>query len=357
MNLERFKAITTRYPSLRLAVVGDFCLDRYFDIDPARQEISIETNLLVHNITRVRCQPGGAGTILNNLAALGIGELRPVGFCGDDGEGWELRRALSALPGVKMDGFITTPERHTFTYTKPLVHYADRPPEELSRLDLKNWTPTPSKLDKQLGLALIGTVEGTPSFGNNRLGFRPHQMLDGLIVLDQVDEAGTGVVSNLLLHAVRLSQRAFTEMENQVPIVADSRRGLRGWPRVIFKMNAKELGALTRAPVDSIEEIRHACAAMAKENGRPAFVTLAERGIVGASALGEVEHVPAHPVRGPIDIVGAGDSVTANLTAALAAGATLREAMELAMAAASIVIHQLGTTGTASVAQLREILF
>jgi bifunctional ADP-heptose synthase (sugar kinase/adenylyltransferase) len=61
-------------------------------------------------------------------------------------------------------------------------------------------------------------------------------------------------------------------------------------------------------------------------------------------------------LRGPIDIVGAGDSVTANLTAALAAGATLRESIELANAAASVVIHQLGTTGTASVTQIRELL-
>ncbi len=68
------------------------------------------------------------------------------------------------------------------------------------------------------------------------------------------------------------------------------------------------------------------------------------------------EHVPAHPVRGEIDIVGAGDAVTANLAAALAAGASQREAMELAMAAASIVIHQLGTTGTASIAQLARQL-
>ena len=59
---------------------------------------------------------------------------------------------------------------------------------------------------------------------------------------------------------------------------------------------------------------------------------------------------------GPIDIVGAGDSVTANLALALAAGATIREAMTLAMAAASIVIHQLGTTGTASVADLSKHL-
>ena len=106
MNQVRFKQIISRYPSLCLAVVGDFCLDRYFDIDPAREEISIETNLPVLNITGVRCQPGGAGTILNNLAALGIGEVRPVGFCGDDGEGWELRRALSALPGVNLVSII-----------------------------------------------------------------------------------------------------------------------------------------------------------------------------------------------------------------------------------------------------------
>jgi bifunctional ADP-heptose synthase (sugar kinase/adenylyltransferase) len=63
-------------------------------------------------------------------------------------------------------------------------------------------------------------------------------------------------------------------------------------------------------------------------------------------------HVPALPVRGPIDIVGAGDTVTATLTLALAAGAELREAMELAQAAASVVVHQLGTTGVATAGRI-----
>jgi bifunctional ADP-heptose synthase (sugar kinase/adenylyltransferase) len=85
------------------------------------------------------------------------------------------------------------------------------------------------------------------------------------------------------------------------------------------------------------------------------FVTLADRGIVGALPNQTPEHVPAHPIRGPIDIVGAGDAVTANLAAALAAGSSIREAMELAKAAASVVIHQLGTTGTASIAQIAEL--
>ena len=83
---------------------------------------------------------------------------------------------------------------------------------------------------------------------------------------------------------------------------------------------------------------------------------MAEQGILGASASGEVEHVPALPVRGEIDVVGAGDAVTANLTCALSSGATMREALELGNAAASIVIHQLGTTGTADVRQLRAVV-
>jgi bifunctional ADP-heptose synthase (sugar kinase/adenylyltransferase) len=55
--------------------------------------------------------------------------------------------------------------------------------------------------------------------------------------------------------------------------------------------------------------------------------------------------------------VGAGDCVTANLAAALAAGASLREALQLANAAASVVVHKLGTTGTASVAEIKGLLY
>jgi bifunctional ADP-heptose synthase (sugar kinase/adenylyltransferase) len=132
---------------------------------------------------------------------------------------------------------------------------------------------------------------------------------------------------------------------------------LKGFPPVIFKMNAAELAALTGASADaSVDQIRQTALALARRHGRPVFVTLSERGIVGAAPEGRVEHVPVHPLRGPIDIVGAGDAVTANLAAALAAGADVREAIELANAAASIVIHKLGTTGTASVPEIGELL-
>ena len=337
MNVARFAEITSRYPSLRLALVGDFCIDRYLEIDPALAETSIETGLPVHNVVRVRSQPGGAGTILNNLVALGIGHISPIGFCGDDGEGYELQAAIRKMPGVWAMGFKQTPLRRTFTYCKPLVMQPGKPPVELNRLDSKNWTPTPVLIEGMM----VSSLEARA------------RELQAVVVLDQVDVPETGVVTQRVLAALGQLRK----LRPELPILGDSRRGLRDWPPIIFKMNAAELSALTGLPTDAeLRQISEAACALAKHNGSEVFITLSERGILGAAPNGEVEHVPCHPLRGPIDIVGAGDSVTANLTAALAAGATLREAIELANAAASIVVHQLGTTGTASVAQIRELL-
>jgi rfaE bifunctional protein kinase chain/domain len=337
MRSDRFNAITGRYASVRVVLLGDFCLDRYLEIDPARAETSIETGLPVRNVVRVRSQPGGTGTILNNLVALGVGALRLVGFCGEDGEGYELQRGLRALRGVCMDGFVATGERRTFTYCKPLLMHSGRPPEELNRLDSKNWDPTPAAIEDRLIAGLRKAAEGA----------------DAVIVLDQVDVADTGVVTARV-------REALGDLARRNPgllILADSRRGLAGWPAVGFKMNAAELGAMLGGrPPESIDEVCSQARSLADRHGRPVFVTLSERGMVGALDGGAAVHVPSLPVRGPIDIVGAGDSVTANLTAALAAGAGVGEAMELAMAGASEVIHQLGTTGTAEVSQLRARL-
>lgn len=337
MTPARFAEITNRYATLRIALVGDFCLDRYLEIDPAKAETSIETGLPVHNVVRVRSQPGGAGTILNNLVALGVGEIHPVGFHGDDGEGYELMNALRKKPGVQTGSFIGTEQRHTFTYCKPLLVSSGQPPVELNRLDSKNWTPTPAQVEG----ALVGSIDPLAEY------------IRTFIMLDQVDVPETGVLTKRVLSAFGECVRRHPQML----VLADSRRGLRGWPPVTGKMNLAEFCALTGIATDaSLHTVQEAAQAMAERNGRKVFVTLAERGIIGAGPNGEVEHVPCHPLRGEIDIVGAGDAVTANLTAALAAGATLRESIELANAAASVVIHQLGTTGTASVAQIRELL-
>ena len=337
MNAARFEAITQRYSQLRVALIGDFCLDRYLEIDPARSETSIETGLEVYNVVRVRSQPGAAGTILNNLVALNAATVYPIGFCGVDGEGYELRRSLAAKAGVNLDYFVETGERRTFTYCKPLIVEPGKGPRELNRLDSKNWSPTPAAVESQL---VAGLERAAPQ-------------IDALIVMDQVDVAETGVVTLRVLEAVA----RIAKQRPELLIMADSRRGLRGYPPVGFKMNRAELAALNgRDTAMKLPEIETTASGLARANARPVFVTLSEQGIIGADAKGNVEHAPARPVRGEIDIVGAGDAVTANLSAAMACGASIREAIALANAAASVVIHQLGTTGTASAAQLREVV-
>src|SRR5205085_11732391 len=129
---------------------------------------------------------GGAGTILNNLSALGIGTIYPIGFAGHDGEGMELWGALERRSGVLMNHFVRSLERRTFTYCKPLICGSGRPPVELNRLDFKNWSPTPHLLQ---GLLLNHLLEVS-------------KKVDAIIVLDQVDIPETGVVTKTILEAI-----------------------------------------------------------------------------------------------------------------------------------------------------------
>ena len=325
MTHHRLRSLLDAFSSLRIAVVGDFCLDRYLEIDALHEEVSIETGLRVFKVDRVRSQPGAAGTVLSNLVALGVGTLLPVGFYGEDGEGYELERALRLSTGVQMRCFMRTVDRRTFTYCKPLMITPGELPRELNRLDSKNGSPTPEAFSKELASmtrSLVGKV-------------------DALAVMDQVDVPGTGVVTDRV-------KEALVDLSKSVPVIADSRSGLGSFPPLIFKLNRTELLHLEGlSETSGRETLAGALEAIALRNTRPAFVTLAEDGILGAAPGARAEWVPSLPLRGPIDIVGAGDSVTAALTAGLAAGGSLSEAMELAMLAASVTVHQIGTTGVA----------
>jgi sugar/nucleoside kinase (ribokinase family) len=94
-----------------------------------------------------------------------------------------------------------------------------------------------------------------------------------------------------------------------------------------------------------------AAAGLYRRNGRPLFLTLGERGILVFHAGGPTL-VPAVPMTGPIDIVGAGDATMAGLMAGLCAGATPPEAAEIGCLASGVTIRQIGTTGTASREQI-----
>jgi bifunctional ADP-heptose synthase (sugar kinase/adenylyltransferase) len=171
--------VLERLPGLTVGVVGDLFLDRYLDLDATLTEPSLETGLDAYQVVGVRAGPGAAGTVINNLVALGVGRVLPVAVIGEDGEGYELRRALGALKAVDLGAIFAWEGRRTPTYTKPMLHLPGEAPQELNRLDIKNRRPLPPGAEERV-LAALDAV---------------WQRADALVVLDQVSEPDCGVVT------------------------------------------------------------------------------------------------------------------------------------------------------------------
>lgn len=326
---QRLDFILARIPRLTVGVLGDLFLDRYLEIDAALTEPSIETGLDAYQVTRVRSSPGAAGTVINNLVALGVGRVVPISVSGADGEGYELRQALERLGSVDVGHVLVSAERRTPTYTKPMLHEAGQPPRELNRLDIKNRHALPAALEDQVVAALAQAWPG----------------LDALLVMDQVSEADCGVVTRRVRE--RLAAHAAADAGKFV--LADSREHIGLFRHVSIKPNRHECGLALAG-----RDVPCPPSALAVQVGRPVFCTDGPNGILVARPDGApATLVPAYPVRGPIDIVGAGDSTSAAIGCASAAGATLTEAAAFGNLVASITIQQLGATGTATPDQVR----
>jgi bifunctional ADP-heptose synthase (sugar kinase/adenylyltransferase) len=333
LHHELIESVLTRAPALTIGVLGDLFLDRYLDIDAALNEPSLETGLVAYQVVRVRSFPGAAGTVINNLAALGVGRICPITVIGDDGEGYELRQALRRLRAVDLDRVYTVANRRTPTYTKPMLEEAGKPARELNRLDIKNRTSLPREAED---LVLQGLEE-------------IWSRLDALLVLDQVSEEDCGVITARVRSA--LAERALADRSKF--ILADSRERVGLFTGVSLKPNRREC---LRA-VFGKEEGDGAGAArlLAVRSGRQVFCTVGENGILIADPVrGEESAVPGYPVRGPIDVVGAGDATSAGIACAAAAGLTPAQAAAFGSLVASITVQQIGTTGTASPEQVRK---
>lgn len=330
MSLTRaaLDAILDRIPRLRIGVLGDLYLDRYLDIDGTLTEPSLETGLDAYQIVRVRANPGAAGTVINNLVALGVGRVVPISIIGHDGEGRELMQALEALGRVDLTNIVERGDRRTPTYTKPMLEMPNEQPRELNRLDIHNRTPTPADAEA----LLVERLE------------RLWSDLDGLVVLDQVSLADCGVVTS------RIRQRlAELATNGRLPILADSRERIGLFRNVCLKPNVRECLRAT-----GLADERAAAEELSRRANATVFCTRGERGVLVVG--GEVREVPAYVVSGPIDPVGAGDSTSAGIVCALALGVEASQAAALGCLVASVTVRKLGTTGTATPEELRSQL-
>lgn len=334
MKLARLDELLNQFPHIHVLVVGDFFLDKYLLIDRQLSEVSLETGLETHQVVEVRHNPGAAGTVTSNLRALGV-KVTALGVIGDDGQGYELKRGL-AERGVDIEFLIERADRFTPTYTKPLVRESDGREHEIERLDIKNRSPLPAEVE-DLIISYLRTLV---------------PQVDGVVVADQVPEANCGVVTD----RVRAEIGELAQRHPSVVFAADSRARIGLFRHVIVKPNEGEAVLATRPAWSgevSLELATEVGAELFRRNRQPVFLTAGDRGILLFTETG-CEHFPALPVSGEVDIVGAGDSVMAGIVSALCSGAEPGEAALLGNLVASITIQQIGTTGTATPAQVRE---
>lgn len=325
-----------RFGERRIAVIGDFFLDKYLVIDPELDEPSLETGLVARQVVAVRNSPGAAGTVVNNLAALGAGQLHAIGVIGDDGHGFELIRELERR-GVDASRLIRIPERFTPTYTKPMLRRGDAE-EELNRIDIQNRAPLAARWED----AVLEHV---------RLIARH---VDAVVILDQVTVPEGGVVTR----RVRDGLADIATEHPQTVFYADSRAFAGRFTNVIIKVNQHE--ALRAAGLPEVEAghdvpttVLRAGTVLRERTGRPVVITRSENGILVIEETTESE-APCVPVDGPIDVCGAGDSVSAALVLAYTSGATLPQAAFMGNLVASITIQQIGATGSATPEQVIE---
>jgi bifunctional ADP-heptose synthase (sugar kinase/adenylyltransferase) len=292
---------------LRVLVAGDVCLDRWCWYDPALAEASRETGIPRIAVVRTEVTPGAAGTVANNLAALGAERVDVLGLIGGDGFGFELEQALAARRiGTRM--LLRVPGAATFTYTKLLNSRTGE--EDLPRVDFL-YTELPA-----------GCAAG----------------YDVIIVSDQAETDAGGAITP----AMRAALARIAETHPEALIWVDSRTRAEHFRRVIVKPNLHEAEAascraLGRVDFPALRRLLEAPLLVVTHGGDGAEVIDAEA----------TRFAPGKRIANPVDICGAGDSFSAGAALALKVTGDPMAAAVFGNLVASITIMKKGT-GTAS---------
>ena len=121
MENKQLREILNDIADVKIAIVGDFCLDAYWFIDESKSEISVETGRMTRPVHLQKYSLGGAGNVANNLAALGVGRVFAFGVVGIDPFAAEMKNIMQKA-GIQTDYLLTQDnEWSTHVYAKPYV--------------------------------------------------------------------------------------------------------------------------------------------------------------------------------------------------------------------------------------------
>jgi len=326
MNSNRLKEILSQIQKIKIAVIGDFAVDFYFQENTNTSEFSVETGKNVFWGLQPNGFLGGAGNVAKNVSILGA-KAFAFGAIGLDLFGREMQYQCQSL-GIDSTHLIPFSDIDTPTYSKPMWAGV-----ELNRIDFG----TQNKQFQAKSYTLMQHLETEIA------------RYDWVVVNEQFQ--------NPLLNKASIKKLQTLINQHQKSSLADLRNLGSEASDIPLKVNESELAAILKLSPKQLA-LDETLIAIIKnwvyERNVGALVTLGERGLIYASPT-EFHWQPGIKSKGEIDTVGAGDMVVAAFSAAKAAGAITSECCEFANLCAHISIHKIGETGAASPEEIEKL--
>jgi rfaE bifunctional protein kinase chain/domain len=312
VDLTRLLDIVALFPRQTICVVGDFVLDQFTSGEISR--VSREAPVLILRHRRTEAYPGGASNAVNNLADLGARVL-PIGVVGDDESGKTLLDYFRHKR-VNTSGILRSHEWVTSTKTRYLAGWTHTAEQQVLRVDREPREPLPSRIQASVEQKARKVAKGA----------------NAVLISDY----GLGAASPALVRKLDAKR-----------ITLDSRYRLldyRDAGVTAATPNEPELEAAYHSAIgdnaEKLEELgRRALSDLSLE---ALLVTRGKDGMAvfenGAGKEARSHNIPIYGPDAPVDVTGAGDTVIAVFTLALAAGASYLEAAHLANYAGGIVV-------------------
>jgi rfaE bifunctional protein kinase chain/domain len=312
----------------RVVVFGDLIADEYVYGRIARVSREAPVLILEYNATEV--VPGGAGNAANNVASLG-GAVRLVSLVGRDEPG---RRLFKALPrNVERKGLSRPAGYRTPVKTRILAGGIHSAKQQVVRID--RYTSEPVS-DAQRKVA-------------ERAAMKAIRNADAVLISDY----GSGLVTPRFVADVAAKLKS---KKRRVPILIDSRYALTKYRGLTAcTPNESEVEQVLGVTIDDRTAVLERAGRRLLETTRMecVLITRGSRGMAVFEPGKKTVHIPIYGSDSIADVTGAGDTVMATMTLALAAGASFEEAARLANYAGGIVVMKRGTA-TVSAAELRR---
>lgn len=314
---ERLKKIVESFPNITITVIGDLVADEFVFGEISR--VSREAPVLILKHRERTVVPGGGANAIYNLADLGVNVL-PVGVIGDDEPGRLLLKAFRHKH-IAVTGILKEKGYTTVTKTRILAGMTHTSRQQVVRVDREPEAEPSPHLKRELILAAREYA----------------RVSDALLVSDY----GYGAASPAILNSIRERGRL-----DRIPVVLDSRFRMLQYAGVVAATpNEPEVEEALGVRIGN--DWAKLCTTgedlMSRMKLESLVITRGRDGMVAFTAKHKPVDIPIFGSDQVADVTGAGDTVIATFTAALAAGANTEEAAQLANYAGGIVVMKRGT--------------